>query len=115
MVVAKEDSGGELDRTEAIRSKNDMAGSLINDLSIAPDPAAALICDVSVFSISMLDVSDSELAVLDASILHVANKQDISAMQQCSLRYFEIVCKYHRNQYEKQVDASDFDMPAKCI
>lgn len=93
MVVANEESGGELDLTEAIRSKNDMAGSLISDLSVALDVAAAVMCDVSAFNISMLDVSDSEFAVLDASILQVANKHEMSAMQQCSLRYFEIVCK----------------------
>lgn len=94
MVVVIEENGGELDLTEAIRSKNDIIGSLLGDLSVAIDVAAALMCDVSAFSISMLDVSDSEFAVLDASILQVANKQDISAMQQCSLRYFEIVCKF---------------------
>lgn len=95
-----EENGGELDLTEAIRSKNDMTGSLLVDLSVAMDVAAAVMCDVSAFSISMLDVSDSEFAVLDASILQVANKQEISAMQQCSLRYFEMVCKFS-NWYRK--------------
>lgn len=96
MVVVIEESGGELDLTEAIRSKNDMTGSLLVDLSVTMDVAAAVMCDVSAFSISMLDVSDSEFAVLDASILQVANKQEIRAMQQCSLRYFEMVCKFSK-------------------
>lgn len=67
-----------------------MAGSL-DGLSVAFDVAAAVMCEVSAFNISMLDVSDSEFAALDASILQVASKQEMSAIQQCSLRYFEIV------------------------
>lgn len=65
------------------------------------DTEAAVICDVSAFSISILDVSDSEFAVLDESILQVANKHEISLMQQCSLRYFEIAWKLPKINTEK--------------
>lgn len=59
--------------------------------SFMPDGDAKVMCEVNVFKTSTLDVSESELPPF-ASGLHVDNRQEIRAMQHCSLRYLDIFC-----------------------
>lgn len=63
-----------------------------------PKGDAEVMCDVSVFKTSTLEVSESEPDPL-ASDLQVVSKLDIRAMQHCSLRYLDIFYFDGRNIY----------------